>query len=204
MKFHRLCHLTDMSALFPRPELHRHRNSYLPLSVLQLVGKWFLARNTWNTFAPLPISKLLPKSLFFFPFSFSFLADLMDNSELIRNVTLCGHLHHGKVRECLATWNRVSFRSCSFFQPSESQVGVWGCEAGPPDSGRPPCLLWKYAVRFQLFLSNGWKLFLSHLHAWALCLHLDRRGEIEPYSDVISFRFLGDACPRKISSFIWK
>ncbi|XP_026720426.1 116 kDa U5 small nuclear ribonucleoprotein component [Athene cunicularia] len=25
-----------------------------------------------------------------------FLADLMDNSELIRNVTLCGHLHHGK------------------------------------------------------------------------------------------------------------
>lgn len=29
--------------------------------------------------------------------SCSFLADLMDNSELIRNVTLCGHLHHGKV-----------------------------------------------------------------------------------------------------------
>uniref|UniRef100_A0A663MYQ8 116 kDa U5 small nuclear ribonucleoprotein component n=1 Tax=Athene cunicularia TaxID=194338 RepID=A0A663MYQ8_ATHCN len=28
--------------------------------------------------------------------SCSFLADLMDNSELIRNVTLCGHLHHGK------------------------------------------------------------------------------------------------------------
>lgn len=28
-----------------------------------------------------------------------FLADLMDSSELIRNVTLCGHLHHGKVRE---------------------------------------------------------------------------------------------------------
>lgn len=27
-----------------------------------------------------------------------FLADLMDSSELIRNVTLCGHLHHGKVR----------------------------------------------------------------------------------------------------------
>lgn len=22
----------------------------------------------------------------------------MDSSELIRNVTLCGHLHHGKVR----------------------------------------------------------------------------------------------------------
>uniref|UniRef100_A0A8B9SIE4 116 kDa U5 small nuclear ribonucleoprotein component n=1 Tax=Anas platyrhynchos TaxID=8839 RepID=A0A8B9SIE4_ANAPL len=31
--------------------------------------------------------------VFHFP---SFLADLMDNSELIRNVTLCGHLHHGK------------------------------------------------------------------------------------------------------------
>lgn len=26
-----------------------------------------------------------------------FLADLMDTPELIRNVTLCGHLHHGKV-----------------------------------------------------------------------------------------------------------
>lgn len=30
-----------------------------------------------------------------------FLADLMDGPELIRNVTLCGHLHHGKVRVCL-------------------------------------------------------------------------------------------------------
>lgn len=29
-----------------------------------------------------------------------FLADLMDGPELIRNVTLCGHLHHGKVRVC--------------------------------------------------------------------------------------------------------
>lgn len=28
---------------------------------------------------------------------FRFLADLMDTPELIRNVTLCGHLHHGKV-----------------------------------------------------------------------------------------------------------
>ncbi len=26
-----------------------------------------------------------------------FLADLMDSAELIRNVALCGHLHHGKV-----------------------------------------------------------------------------------------------------------
>lgn len=31
-------------------------------------------------------------------FFYRFLADLMDSSELIRNVTLCGHLHHGKVR----------------------------------------------------------------------------------------------------------
>ncbi|XP_013931909.1 PREDICTED: 116 kDa U5 small nuclear ribonucleoprotein component [Thamnophis sirtalis] len=29
-------------------------------------------------------------------YKMEFLADLMDNSELIRNVTLCGHLHHGK------------------------------------------------------------------------------------------------------------
>ena len=26
-----------------------------------------------------------------------FLADVMDNADLIRNVALCGHLHHGKV-----------------------------------------------------------------------------------------------------------
>lgn len=30
-----------------------------------------------------------------------FLADLMDSSELIRNVTLCGHLHHGKVKDII-------------------------------------------------------------------------------------------------------
>ena len=29
---------------------------------------------------------------------YRFLADLMDSPELIRNITLCGHLHHGKVR----------------------------------------------------------------------------------------------------------
>ena len=27
---------------------------------------------------------------------FRFLADIMDNPELIRNVALCGHMHHGK------------------------------------------------------------------------------------------------------------
>ena len=26
-----------------------------------------------------------------------FLADLMDNAELVRNVAIAGHLHHGKV-----------------------------------------------------------------------------------------------------------
>ncbi|KAI2666393.1 116 kDa U5 small nuclear ribonucleoprotein component [Labeo rohita] len=31
-------------------------------------------------------------------YDMEFLADLMDSSELIRNVTLCGHLHHGKLR----------------------------------------------------------------------------------------------------------
>eukprot|EP00105_Crassostrea_gigas_P024906 XP_011445323.1 PREDICTED: 116 kDa U5 small nuclear ribonucleoprotein component-like [Crassostrea gigas] len=30
-------------------------------------------------------------------YNMEFLADLMDTPELIRNVTLCGHLHHGKV-----------------------------------------------------------------------------------------------------------
>ncbi|MGH0188822.1 UNVERIFIED_CONTAM: hypothetical protein FKN15_031588 [Acipenser sinensis] len=32
-------------------------------------------------------------------YDMEFLADLMDSPELIRNVTLCGHLHHGKVTE---------------------------------------------------------------------------------------------------------
>lgn len=40
--------------------------------------------------------------------SSSFLADLMDNSELIRNVTLCGHLHHGKVVQASAVWRVVA------------------------------------------------------------------------------------------------
>ena len=26
-----------------------------------------------------------------------FLADLMDTPELVRNIAICGHLHHGKV-----------------------------------------------------------------------------------------------------------
>ncbi|XP_032891274.1 116 kDa U5 small nuclear ribonucleoprotein component [Amblyraja radiata] len=36
-------------------------------------------------------------------YDMEFLADLMDNSELIRNITLCGHLHHGKTNfvDCL-------------------------------------------------------------------------------------------------------
>uniref|UniRef100_A0A8C2DC88 116 kDa U5 small nuclear ribonucleoprotein component n=1 Tax=Cyprinus carpio TaxID=7962 RepID=A0A8C2DC88_CYPCA len=34
-------------------------------------------------------------------YDMEFLADLMDSSELIRNVTLCGHLHHGKVKDTL-------------------------------------------------------------------------------------------------------
>lgn len=59
-----------------------------------------------------------PFSLFLSPFSF--LADLMDNSELIRNVTLCGHLHHGKVRE-LGTG--LLFVSAEFFS---LRVTNWG------------------------------------------------------------------------------
>lgn len=30
-------------------------------------------------------------------YDMEYLADMMDNSELIRNVSLIGHLHHGKV-----------------------------------------------------------------------------------------------------------
>lgn len=38
-----------------------------------------------------------------------FLADLMDGPELIRNVTLCGHLHHGKVRARLMAASLSAF-----------------------------------------------------------------------------------------------
>jgi U5 small nuclear ribonucleoprotein component len=31
-------------------------------------------------------------------YNLEFLADLMDTPELVRNITLCGHLHHGKVK----------------------------------------------------------------------------------------------------------
>jgi hypothetical protein len=34
-----------------------------------------------------------------FSFSSRYLADLMDSPELVRNVAICGHLHHGKVRQ---------------------------------------------------------------------------------------------------------
>jgi 116 kDa U5 small nuclear ribonucleoprotein component len=33
-------------------------------------------------------------------YDLEFLADLMDTPDLIRNVTLCGHLHHGKTTFC--------------------------------------------------------------------------------------------------------
>lgn len=203
MTFYGLCHLMDKSVRFPQPELCRCRNSRrLPLSVLLVVWKLFLAKNTWNTFAPLPTWKLLPKSLFslFFFSPFSFLADLMDNSELIRNVTLCGHLHHGKVRELLATWNRVSFCFLSFhhrlgFEPIRLDLlNLRGLHA------HCETLLW----HSHFFVSSKCSLLLSHLHAWTLCLYLDGREKIEPCSDFICFHFPGDACPRKIASFIWK
>ena len=104
-----------------------------------------------------PVWKLAkaPFSLFLCPFSF--LADLMDNSELIRNVTLCGHLHHGKVSRLLATWNRGALHFCSFF--SALRVTCWGLrpEGWTSWLWGPPCLLWNWAVKFQLFLSSRWK-----------------------------------------------
>ncbi len=38
------------------------------------------------------------------------MADIMDSPTLIRNVTLCGHMHHGKVLT-----NKQSFASSSSF-----------------------------------------------------------------------------------------
>ncbi|XP_052246978.1 116 kDa U5 small nuclear ribonucleoprotein component-like [Dreissena polymorpha] len=44
-------------------------------------------------------------------YSMEFLADLMDTPELIRNVTLCGHLHHGKTSfvDCLVLQTHPEF-----------------------------------------------------------------------------------------------
>ena len=49
-----------------------------------------------------------------------FLADLMDNPGLIRNVALCGHLHHGKVSLCGAgccAFTQVFCEHCSLQTP---------------------------------------------------------------------------------------
>ena len=45
--------------------------------------------------------------------SFRFLADIMDNSDLIRNVALCGHMHHGKTSfvDCLIEETHPEFAS---------------------------------------------------------------------------------------------
>lgn len=46
-------------------------------------------------------------------YSMEFLADLMDTPELIRNVTLCGHLHHGKTSfvDCLVAQTHPEIQS---------------------------------------------------------------------------------------------
>lgn len=81
---------------------------------------------------------------FLFVFPSSFLADLMDNSELIRNVTLCGHLHHGKVRGCCASWNGISLCTCLTSEP------LWSAKAGQVIGGHEdnaPCMfLWNRCV----------------------------------------------------------
>ena len=48
-----------------------------------------------------------------FNFHFRFLADIMDNAELIRNVALCGHMHHGKTSfvDCLVEETHPEFAS---------------------------------------------------------------------------------------------
>lgn len=70
----------------------------------------FLLQRCWNVLLLMYFSCLHVFCCMFyieiFLFLFGrFLADLMDSPELIRNVTLCGHLHHGKVRVC---WQLVS------------------------------------------------------------------------------------------------
>ncbi len=63
---------------------------------------------------------------------FRFLADIMDSPDLIRNVTLCGHLHHGKVVIHLVKvlWHKTNPRgdgqSYPFWTSSENQWQTLG------------------------------------------------------------------------------
>uniref|UniRef100_A0A671SKC0 116 kDa U5 small nuclear ribonucleoprotein component n=1 Tax=Sinocyclocheilus anshuiensis TaxID=1608454 RepID=A0A671SKC0_9TELE len=53
-------------------------------------------------------------------YDMEFLADLMDSSELIRNVTLCGHLHHGKVKNTVMLLRYTDI----LFTEQERGVGI--------------------------------------------------------------------------------
>lgn len=149
--------------------------------------------------------RTLPKS-FFSLSPTSFLADLMDNSELIRNVTLCGHLHHGKVRELSASWNRICFLYPLI-----------------PQSHRGGGLRFE-VVRLSILTEGGGRLDTSWV-LWNGCEILALTEQwVEPVPKPVAclslvstfghkkgnwallwflcFHFLGNACPRKISSFI--
>jgi hypothetical protein len=46
----------------------------------------------------------------------------MDSPELIRNITLCGHLHHGKVRPNLLIAVIVLINGLYFYSPVYSEL----------------------------------------------------------------------------------
>ena len=85
--------------------------------------------------APIKIKKFskveqdLPDTVY----SKEYLADMMDNANIIRNVALCGHLHHGKVRaEGRAKewkgkgWKEVEVRRASLKKARMKGVGGMG------------------------------------------------------------------------------
>nr|XP_061805606.1 116 kDa U5 small nuclear ribonucleoprotein component isoform X2 [Nerophis lumbriciformis] len=58
-------------------------------------------------------------------YDMEFLADLMDSTELIRNVTLCGHLHHGKTHPEIRKRDDIDLRYTDIlFTEQERGVGI--------------------------------------------------------------------------------
>ncbi|XP_075259496.1 116 kDa U5 small nuclear ribonucleoprotein component-like isoform X2 [Convolutriloba macropyga] len=56
-------------------------------------------------------------------YSMEFLTDLMDNTDLIRNVAICGHLSHGKTS---FVDNLVEETHVDFYKPQDGDVGIGG------------------------------------------------------------------------------
>lgn len=134
----------------------------------------------------------------------SFLADLMDNSELIRNVTLCGHLHHGKVRDCSA-----SLGTGFFFEPAhllspyshrDSSLKSWGWVGGWEDKTTLLHALMELLWNPSIYELCSWATYIPEqsVYIWT------EKVKLSLSLIFITFYFLREVFPRKISSFIEK